>query len=93
MDASNVVNVFVVVLSYLEKPDVPILLEKLVVPIFQTEGFDFAGKIGCSGLPNQTAWFWQTEHMILFNLIVVNLLSYAPRTTCSHILLLHLSDA
>jgi hypothetical protein len=55
MDASNVVNVFLVVLSYLEKPDVPILLEKLVVPIFQTEGFDFAGKIGCSGLPNQTA--------------------------------------
>jgi hypothetical protein len=57
MDASNVVNVFLVVLSYLDKPDVPILLEKLVVLIFQTEGFGFAGKIRCSGLPNQTVRF------------------------------------
>jgi hypothetical protein len=45
-------------------------LEKPEGPVFQTGWSGFPGKTGCSGLPNRSVRFWQTQHMILFNYLL-----------------------
>jgi hypothetical protein len=73
-----------------------IRLEKPDSPVFQTgcSGFsDYAEKIRCSRLPNRTVRFWEDRTYAFLALTFVNLLSYASHNTCSHIKLLHISDA